>query len=495
VPITLSQLADRLGARLERTRVSAGAVRRLDDWESLTTGRNVLGRDRRRSYYHVTDHLTSSEAYDLWQGNWLAARGIEIWPDEMFREGWDLRLNDDDGRDRADEIEQECEDLGLDDALWLAYSYKRAYGGGAVLLGANDGAGSLAEPLREDRVQTLEFLLPLEASELHAASWYGGRDLGPKIGKPRTYWLQPFTSGGEPSIREEIHESRLLILDGVRVSRRQWSPIPGWGTSVLSRVAAVIRDYGLSWGSAAEIMQTFNRSEVKIQGLYELFATNQDDQIVDRMRALSTAREVFGFDLLDADEEINDKARTVTGYAELLDGFGTQVASAFDVPVSRLTGKAPAGMNATGEFDQKAWYDRVGAQQEKELEPAIKKTCRLIMRARGEDPDQISINFRPLVKLSDLETAQARKAQAEVDEKYVDMGALSPMDVARSRWGGDDYSFETTVDFKELEASIEETEAEARAVLEQMSEPSADPGEDVLIDSRGDRLLRLYGRR
>jgi hypothetical protein len=99
------------------------------------------------------------------------------------------------------------------------------------------------------------------------------------------------------------------------------------------------------------------------------------------------------------------------------------------------------------------------------------------------------------VKLSDLETAQARKAQAEVDEKYVDMGALSPMDVARSRWGGDDYSFETTVDFKELEASIEETEAEARAVLEQMSEPSADPGEDVLIDSRGDRLLRLYGRR
>lgn len=452
---------------------------RTDEWYNWQTGRGIAGRDGRRNAGHCTEHIPPQVAYDLWQGNWLAARGIEIWPDEMTRAGWELQIDDE--SELATDVEQFVEDLGLDDRLWDGLAYERAYGGGAVLLGVNDAAGSLAVPLREESIQSFEFLLELEPCELQAATWYGGEARGPKVGRPRTYWLQPFTQAGAVAMREEIHESRLLIFDGIRVSRRQVHGEDGWGSSQLSRVYSEIRDYGLTWGSASRIMQTFNRTIVKMQNLYELLAQD-GDAVRARMIALEVARDVFGVDLIDSEEEIGDQARNVTGLADLLQEFAIQVAAAFNVPLTKLMGRSPAGMNATGEFDQKSWYDNVDAARQKKLKRKILKVCRLAMIARGDTaPNQMSVKFGSLFQPSDKETAEARHIQAKTDEIYAGMGA-PVVDILRSRFGGDDYSYETQIDLDGLEAELDEqAEAEARAMVaaaEAAASQPAAPGGD-----------------
>lgn len=483
--ITIEQLAEGLGSRVDAGRPRASQLGdlvrgsrgvRLDEWQNLFSGRGVSGRDGRLAATHYTEHVPSAVAYDLWQGNWLAARGIEIWPDEMTRAGWELQL-DEDQAELADETEQFVEDLGLDDRLWDALAFERAYGGGAVLLGVNDAAGSLAVPLREESVQSFEFLLELEPDELQVATWYGGESDGRQVGRPRTYWLQPFVQGGESPMREEIHESRLLVFDGIRVSRRQLSVNHGWGSSQLSRVHSEIRNHGLSWGSTSRIIQTFNRTIVKMQDLYELLAQDADS-VRARLLALELARDVFGVDLVDSKEDVQDFARTVTGLAELLEGFDQQVAAAFNIPLSKLTGRAPAGMNATGEFDQKSWYDNVDAQRKKRLTRKILRVCRLAMRARGvEPPEQMSVKFNPLFQLDDKEQAEARNIQAKTDKIYLEAGVMSALDCARSRFGGDGYSFETNVDIDDIEEQQEMAEGQARAMLAAAENPPV-PGDE-----------------
>jgi hypothetical protein len=70
-----------------------------------------------------------------------------------------------------------------------------------------------------------------------------------------------------------IHESRMIVFPGIRVSRYQQSTARGgWGESVLSRVYRVLRDFNTAWSSAGVLVTDFAQSVIKIAGLWEALA-------------------------------------------------------------------------------------------------------------------------------------------------------------------------------------------------------------------------------
>src|SRR4029077_13462637 len=75
-----------------------------------------------------------------------------------------------------------------------AMCYERAYGGGALLLGANDFATDLRQPLDLKRVRSLDYLTPLEARELIPLYYYND-PRAPKFGQVAIYQLVPFVIG------------------------------------------------------------------------------------------------------------------------------------------------------------------------------------------------------------------------------------------------------------------------------------------------------------
>jgi hypothetical protein len=70
----------------------------------------------------------------------------------------------------------------------------------------------------------------------------------------------------------------------------------------------------------------------------------------------------------------------------------------------------------------------------------------------GREPKVWSIQWKPLWSPTEKEIAETGKLVAEADKIYFEMGAVSSDDVVKSRYGGDTYSMETTVDFKAREA-------------------------------------------
>lgn len=442
---------------------------RFDGWINALTALGVAGRDKTHGAKFVPDELTDSECEELWIGDDMAARIIETLPGEMLRQGYALKIDAGGGGSQQDQSDAERQmkaklaDLQADESLLRALEYERAYGGGAILLGADDGAMSMDQPLNLQGVRSIEWLNVLMKRELVAAKWYSD-PRNKRFGLPMTYTIQPdAVASGEVSkslSQVEVHESRLIIFNGSPVSRRRMQKQNGWGDSVLVRCNKVLSQFGQTWGGAAILLADFAQAVIKIKGLAELLAGTSPKKVIDRAAAVDVARSIARAVIIDAEEDYERKATPLTGLPEMLDKFALRLSAAAGMPVSLLMGQAPAGLNATGAADIRFFYDRVKSIQTKKLQPAIERLIKLIFLTkdgptRGVEPSNWGIEFASLWQPSEAEVAESRLKTAQKDEIEIRSGVVSPEEVAVSRYGGDKYSMETKIDLSAREALLE----------------------------------------
>lgn len=450
---------------------------RADGWFSALSGYGVNGRDKRQSVGYEADMLTDQAAMDLWRGDDLAARIVETVPNECLRQGYTINAGD---KELSEALSAELEDLKDLGNLLDAKKFERAYGGGAIFPVINDSNGDLSQPLNEDRISKISHLIVFEPRELQPVSYY--TDLNhAKFGLPSMYRLNPMTQGGMPvRMGTEVHETRLICFYGIAVSRSTIGPA-GWGDSVLSRCHAVLRDFNISWASTSALLHDFAQAAFKIKGLAELIATDKDDIIKARLRAVELSRSTIRAIVMDSEEEFERKQTPVSGLSELLDRFATRLAAAADMPVTLLMGQSPAGLNATGESDIRFFYDRIKVVQKLGFKDQIERLVSLILRSidgptKGKEPDAWSVEFNPLWQPSAKEIADARKVVADTDVAYINAQVVSPEEVSLSRFGGDTYSPEMVIDFDEREKQTGEAEIAEPGEAGEAGEAVAGPG-------------------
>lgn len=466
---------------------------RHDGWVNALTGIGAAMRDKSMRTSFEPDVLDRSQLEAIWRGDDMAARIVETVPNEMLREGFEVCVQGDDGstaKDVSEAVELWCArgDINLHGTLLEALCFERAYGGAAILLGVNDGELDLRKPLREDRIKTFDWMNVLAAHELHPTSYYDD-PRAPFFGRVKTWRIQPdaATSTSVPWLSLEVHESRLITFDGIKVSRRhaQNNMLPGWGDSVLVRCNRVLSNFHQTWSSAGILMQDFAQAILKVKDLADLVATNQDEVIIKRAQILDMSRSVARMTLIDAEEDFERKATPMTGMPDMLQQFALRLAAAADQPVTLLLGQSPAGLNATGASDIRFFYDRIKARQKTHVRPRAARILKLAMRAKngptqGREPANWSIKFNALWQLSDLEQAELRLKVSQADASDISAGILSAAEVAVSRYGGDGYSTETQIDLegrKAMESAPREVEQDKPLDDKQSATPKEEPAQ------------------
>jgi hypothetical protein len=456
---------------------------RRDGWVNALTGVGTIGYDKRTASDFRHCAVDRQEAQDLWLGNPLAARIVETWPNEMLREGFDVVFAGDaeDVKEQQEQVETLLDEIGACEALHEGLSYERAYGGGAILIGVTDHR-DLSVPLIPERVRSLDWLTTFEPHEIYPQYWYND-PRAPKFGKPEIYQINtsakgPSSSGDSAPELLYVHESRLIAFNGIRVSRHDHAQGEnGWGGSVLSRVYRILVDHGMGFDAAAVLLNDFAQAVYKISGLGAAMAEDRDDEIKVRTKAVELSRSFARAVIIDAEDEFGRQQTPITGMPEMLDRFSAMLAAAADMPLTLLMGQPPSGMNATGESDIRFFYDRVGAMQKKKLTPAVKRLVEIALHALKLTPEKWTIEHRPLWQESNLDKSVARLNQAKTDEIYIGQMVYSPEDCARSRFGTDHYSFETSVDFAERERLEQEAkEAEELALRQSIESAKAAKG-------------------
>jgi hypothetical protein len=447
-----------------KPRTDAAPVTRLDGWQNFFSGHGVYGRDKRQGTSFKAATLTFDQLAELWRGDDLAARAVETLPKESLREGYDLSipeaaLGGEDEAERIAEIVDALSTLGADETIRTGLCYERGLGGGAVLIGANDGQDDLTKPLRLESIRSLDWLTPLEPREIMPV--YGYADpRAPKYGQPEIYRITsrtilPPQDGKYGNQVMDIHESRLLVFPGIRVSRYQYMASQGgWGDSVLIRMWRVLRDFNLAWGSAGALVTEFASATYKMKDLWTALSTKGGAQaFAERLQAMDLARSTINATVIDGDDDFKREQTPISGLPDLMDKFSTRLAAAADMPLTLLFGTSPAGLNATGESDIRFFYDRVAAFQRDKVLPQLKTLIRILFRTLGSkvEPEKWDVEFRPLWQESAKDKAAAMLTQAQADHIWVTDGMLSAEEVADAHWGTGKWVPDLRVDFEARE--------------------------------------------
>lgn len=80
----------------------------------------------------------------------------------------------------------------------------------------------------------------------------------------------------------------------------------------------------------------------------------------------------------------------------------------------------------------------------------------MLARTMGIDPEEVIIQCRPLVELTEAERAELELEHAQKDKLYVDSGVLTPEEVALSRFSDpEEFGLRIVLDRESLEARHE----------------------------------------
>ncbi len=475
----------------KKTRTDADPKR--DGLTNVLTG-IATDRDKRSGASYASNVVTDLAARELWRGSDIGARVVETLPDEALRPGFGVQIQDDEDGEQSREVNARTEELHIIERLRLGAHYQRAYGGAALFPVINDGQ-DLAAPLAEERITDVRQVHVFEPVELDPLSYYTD-PREEKFGQAKLYRLTPIQNRGHvPQV--EIHESRLVILQGIRVTRADVASVrTGWGDSVFSRLLPVLVDFDSAFHGAGALVQDFAQAVFKLEGFSSALSSGNEQAIVDRMRAIDLSRSVLRGVMIDSRDDFMRVPTPLSGLPEIIDRFMQRMAAAAGMPVTLLMGMSPAGMNATGESDRVSWFNTCDAWREREMRPALERLVRLLLLAKagptnGKEPENWSVVFKPLWQPSQKEIVETRYIQAQADAIYLSNGVVGAMDVAQSRFGGSEYSHETQVDFKALEtmqaAELEREEQMAAAQAEAAKKPPSEdpvPGEDVEEDEK-----------
>lgn len=423
---------------------------RLDGWENAVTGLGTYARDKStHAEFTRCDSITLNwellEA--IYHDDDISGRFIDIFPNHMFRKGWDIHVEDDTLGEQSRDFVKYAKKLRLTDKFKEAERWGRLYGGALLQLGIDDNR-PVDQPVDEKNIRAITYATVIERQYVMPDTYYSD-PMSDRFGEPETYIVtnnmvsSPGSAGSiVGSMVYRIHESRVIRFEGAPTSRRERQRLGGWTHSVLQRPYEKIKAFVQVFQASSNLMTDASQGVYKLEGLMSQIGSNEKSALETRMLMLDMGRSVARSILLDKDgEEFERTIAAISGYPDMLDRFMMLLSSAFEVPVTVLMGRSAAGMNSTGDSDFRQLYDVVESKQTNELEPKLQRAHRYIALAKdgptgGEEVD-LEFKFRSLWSPTLMERSQINFTQSQADLNYVTMGAVTGEEIALSRFGED----------------------------------------------------------
>ena len=425
---------------------------RFDSWSSAFTGFGDVTRDPlAESEWVASTRLTQVQIEELVRSNGIASRICDLPAFDATRAGFDLEL---DG-EPLDDLESALDALpcgqrhrGAMRAIRKSIRWARQYGGAAILLGTQDSAPSLADPLDLNGGYTLEFLRVLHRHHLTAVEWCTDPE-SPHCGDVEVYEVHTGrrTAAGQTSHR--VHASRLITFQGVELGDTDPHAHTGWGGSVLDQVADKLKHDGMVEEAGARATMQRNTPIIRIAGLLDVLRTSPG-LVRQRLRHIARGRSQINAVVLDGEDSLEYHDTNLAGFADLLDRYPERVCAAAGIPRTLLYCVSPGGLNATGESDITLYYDRISGTEIADLaQPAYLQLAQMLARSQGMDPTGITALPRSLWQQTDGEKATTAKTEEETRKIKSDRllaevaaGVLLASEVTNALYGGDDAEVE-----------------------------------------------------
>jgi uncharacterized protein len=409
----------------------------FDGLASLMTGQGTTI-DRRKSQMWLASILDAAQIEAAYRGNWLMRKCIDIPAKDMTREWRNWQGNE----DQITALEKEEKRLHVREKVLMALILGRL-GGGAIIIGdGNDPDGELDV----ERIGRggLKYLYVVSRWQLKVGDPIGD-PLNEKFGEPETFELQ--RTGRDNLV---IHHSRVIAFKGLfsgNIGSLRMAASEFWGDSLVAALDEPVKNATTACDEFASLISEAKIDVFKIPGLMQQIGTAEyENRFLKRLELANVGKSNHRALIMDADEEWEQRQLTLAGMADMVRAYMAVVAGASDIPATRLLGKSPDGMNATGDSDQDNYDQMIRSAQENDLRPQIEPIDEALIRsALGTRPPEIHFVFAPLKVLSDVEEAEMENKEADTLSKLITTGlfqeealeeAFSNRMIESGRWPG-----------------------------------------------------------
>lgn len=390
----------------------------FDNLRSALTGTGT-SRDARTSYTYGFHALTQPEIAAAYSGSGLLRKICQIPALDMVRE-WRTWNGLD--ADQVAKVYAEEKRLGLVGHVRQA-EVLRALGGGALIMGLPGDPRKPAAPNAPLSFVHVVSRWHLTFAQLQDDATREG------FGEPEM-WTMNTTAG-----TKDIHPSRVIPFRADRTASLAMPTLNTadafWGESTVAQVLDAVKDSDAARAAFAALLHKAKTMRIGIPNLYEYVANGDEAKVFDRLAILATAESMHNAVVFDAGddegkggEKITDAEYNFAGAKDMLYAYGEFVAAISDIPATRLLGRAPEGMNASGDSQQRDWNKAIRARQELDLTPCLDRLDPHLLAVAGASTANANASWDPLDTPSEKENAERFKVQMEAIDKLQATAAI-----------------------------------------------------------------------
>jgi uncharacterized protein len=345
----------------------------------------------------------------MYRGSWIAGVAVDAPAEDMTREGIEFNGIEPDEREQMHEA---YANLHLLPEIGDGIRWSNLYGGCivAMLIEGQD----MATPLRPETIRQDQFkgLLAIDRWQLMPTLGEVVLEYGPHFGKPKYYQVvtntvSTGTSAVNPLMGQKIHYSRVFRFEGQPLPFYQRQAENGWGMSRIERLYDRMVAFDSATLGAAQLVFKAHLRTVYIEGLTKIIAAGGPGltALNKRMEEMRRWQQSEGIWVLDAGDKFDTSTAAMSGLSEVLSAFSQQISGAMEVPLVRLLGQSPAGLNSSGESDLRTYYDGTRKKQKRDLTTPITVLNEVVYRSTigKEPPKGWGFEFNPLWQLSATE--------------------------------------------------------------------------------------------
>ena len=346
----------------------------------------------------------------LYRESWIIRRIIDVIPSDMLK-NW-ITITSGLDPDVEKRLSLTLRRTQLIDKLKRGMQWGRLYGGALGVMLVKHQGYDLSQPLQLDWIMPGDF-----AGLLIFDRWNGVNpsselieDISdPDYGYPKYYTVTDPAGGGSV----KIHHSRVIRFTGNTLPFWEEIAEMQWGASVVESVFDELRKRdNVSW-NIAQLTFMANIRVLKMQDLGQLLAATDNESQAELLRTLEAQNMLLnnmGMQVMDAADGLETHQYTFSGLADCYQQFIMDISGAAEIPVTRLFGRSPSGLNATGESDLQNYYDMIAEKQESYLRPILNKVLPpFIISTLGSLPDDFDFEFDPVAEPTDKERADLAK--------------------------------------------------------------------------------------
>lgn len=358
----------------------------------------------------------------LYRSDWIAGRIINTIPEDMTKNWYTVTGTiDPEMTGKLHTLERRTH---LQARILEGLRWGRLYGGAAGIMIIKGQEDILDQPLDMDTIMPGSF-----RGLIIADRWNGVfpstelvEDMDdPDFGLPEYYTFAMADTEIEQGVR--VHHSRVVRFEGRELPYVEKLNEEYWGMSEIEHVFDELNKRNTTSANIAQLIFIAHLRVLKIEDLGQALAMSDTQSQNDLLRTIQAQNELmnnFSLQVLSQGDDFQTFQYTFSGLSDVYEQFMMDLAGAAEIPATKLFGRAPQGMNATGEGDLRNYYDTVKQAQERLLRPVLEKLLPVLaLSAWGAIPDDMDLEFNPIRDTSDEErAAMIQQTSAAISQVY-----------------------------------------------------------------------------